>query len=362
MIVRAVFAAGGTGGHIFPAIAVADELKKLNDRVEIFFIGAQGRMEENIVPKSGYQLLTLDIRGFYRSLSPKNINVIFKLIASTKKAKNFLAEFKPQIVFGTGGYVSGPVLRAAYKLGIPSVLYEGNYYPGLTVKALTSKADKVILNFEGSKKYLKNQNNLEVMPYPVRGSLKRYPREEAIKFFGLKNERKTLFVFGGSQGAASINRVLLDCSDEFLKHNIQMIWQTGKRDYSTISEKTKQLTEIKLFEFIDSMDYAYSASDLVVCRSGISTMMEAAYFGSAVVFVPYAFSTDNHQEKNARAMVDANAAEMILDSELEFKFESEILELLNDDGKLSTMRKNIAKFSDKDAALKIANSLTELIP
>jgi UDP-N-acetylglucosamine--N-acetylmuramyl-(pentapeptide) pyrophosphoryl-undecaprenol N-acetylglucosamine transferase len=168
-------------------------------------------------------------------------------------------------------------------------------------------------------------------------------------------------VFGGSQGAASINRVLLDCSDEFLKHNIQMIWQTGKRDYSTISEKTKQLTEIKLFEFIDSMDYAYSASDLVVCRSGISTMMEAAYFGSAVVFVPYAFATDNHQEKNARAMVDANAAEMILDSELEFKFESEILELLNDDGKLSTMRKNIAKFSDKDAALKIANSLTELI-
>lgn len=361
MTARIVFAAGGTGGHIFPAIAVADALKKQNEKAEIIFIGAKGRMEERIIPKCGYSLLTLDIRGFYRSLSPKNINVIYKLIRSTKKAKNFLKEFKPQVVFGTGGYVSGPVVRAAYKLGIPSVLYEGNYFPGLTVKALASKAYKVILNFEGSRKYFKRQDNLEVMPYPVRSNLRHYSRDEANKFFGLKDQWKTLFVFGGSQGANSINTALLDCAEELINNNIQIIWQSGYRDYKTISEKIKELPGIKLFKFIDNMDYAYSSADLVVCRSGISTMMEAAYFGSAVVFVPYAFASDNHQEKNAKAMVDAGAAEMVTDNELNYKFENKILELMKDENKRALMKKNIERFGDKDAALKIANFLNDFI-
>jgi UDP-N-acetylglucosamine--N-acetylmuramyl-(pentapeptide) pyrophosphoryl-undecaprenol N-acetylglucosamine transferase len=361
MISRIVFAAGGTGGHIFPAIAVADEIKKMNNAAEIQFIGAKGKMEENIIPKYGYELFTLNIRGFYRSISPKNINVIIKLIRSTGKVKEFLKKFNPQLVFGTGGYVSGPVVRAAYKLGIPAVLYEGNYYPGLTVKALASKAKRVIVNFENSKQYFKLQDNLDVMPYPVRGNLKKYTREEANEFFGLKNDRKTLFAFGGSQGASSINNALLNCAEELISSNIQILWQTGWKEYSTIAEKTGSIHDIKLFKFIENMDYAYSAADLVVCRSGISTMMEAAYFGSAVAFIPYAHASDNHQEKNAKAMVDAEAAEMILDNELDYKFESEILDLMNDNIRLASMKKRITRFADKDAASKIASSLEDII-
>jgi len=360
MINKAVFAAGGTGGHIFPAVAVADELRKINKNAEIVFIGAKGRIEEKIVPNAGYKLKTLEVRGFYRSINPKNVTVFIKFLKALREAKKYLINFKPDIVYGTGGFVSGPVLMAAHRLGIPAVIQEGNYYPGITVKWLSGKADKVILNFDGSKKFLKRQDNIEIMSYPVRENLKHYSKAEACRFFGLNENNKVLFAFGGSQGASSINKALLNNIEQLKKDNVQLIWQSGKKDFENISSAVKTNDNIKALKFIDNIDYAYSAADLIICRSGISTVMELTYFGAAVIFVPYAFASENHQEKNARAMVDNGAAEMILDSDLQNKFYETVNRLLNDTKHLGSMKENIKKFADKDAASKIAKLLEQM--
>lgn len=356
-----MFAAGGTGGHIYPAIAVANELKILNDKIEIQFIGAKDRIEEKIVPANGYQLKTIELRGFYRSISPKNLLVSLNFLNALRRSNKYLKEFKPEIVFGTGGFVSGPVLWSARRLHIPTVIQEGNSYPGMTVKWLSSKVDKVILNFEETKKYLKRHDNIEMASYPVRANLKRYSKEEACSFFGLNAGKKTLFVFGGSQGAITLNNILLKCFRGLVDNNIQLIWQTGGKFYETIPEKVRMYNSIKIFKYIDNIDYAYSAADLIVCRSGISTVMELASFGCAAVFVPFSLATENHQEKNARALADKNAAGIILDKELESDFLNTILRLINDDNKLNEMRKNIGRFADSGAAKKIALSLMEMV-
>jgi UDP-N-acetylglucosamine--N-acetylmuramyl-(pentapeptide) pyrophosphoryl-undecaprenol N-acetylglucosamine transferase len=361
MINKIVFAAGGTGGHIYPAIAVADELKKLNENIDIYFIGAKGKIEEKIIPSYGYRLKLLDIKGFYRSTNIKNLIVLIKLAKSIRETKKFLREYAPEIVFGTSGYVSGPVLWAAHKLNILTGLIGGDFYPALTTKMLSSKVDRLFLNFEESKKFFKRQDNIEVVHYPIRQNLKRYPREEALKYFGLDNSKKTLFVFGGSQGASSINKALLKSAVNITKENIQIIWQTGKADYNLINENAGGNNYIKVYEYLERMDYGYSASDLIVCRAGMSTIMEAASYGASVVFVPYPFAANNHQEKNALALVNAEAAEMILDKELETKLCNTVFRLMKDELKSRTLGINISKFADQDAAAKIAKELTSIL-
>lgn len=361
MINKIVFAAGGTGGHIYPAIAIADELKKLNEKIDIYFIGAKGKIEEKIIPSYGYRLKLIDIRGFYRSTNLKNIVVLIKLAKSIRETKRFFREYKPEIVFGTSGYVSGPVLWAAHKLGILTGLIGGDFYPAVTTKMLSSKVDKLFLNFEESKKYFKRQDNIEVVHYPIRQNLKKYPREEALKYFGLDSSKKTLFVFGGSQGASSINKAMLKCASDITKENIQIIWQTGRNDFDMIKEKVGGNNYVKVYEYIERMDYGYSASDLIVCRAGISTIMEAAFYGASVVFVPYPFAANNHQEKNALALVKSGAAEMILDKEMETKLCNTVLRLMKDELKSKTMGINISKFADQDAASKIARELINIL-
>lgn len=361
MINRIVFAAGGTGGHIYPAIAVADELKKLNEKIDIRFIGAKGRIEEKIVPENGYKLETIEVTGFKRSLSLKNISTAYKIIKALKDARKILANFKPEIVFGTGGFVSGPVLKSAVKLGIPCVIEEGNYYPGVTVKLLSSSVNKVILNFDGTKKYLKRQDNIEVMSYPVRENMARIAKADALKQYGLNPNNKTLFVFGGSQGANSINSALLKCWKNLVNSDIQIIWQTGDSDYNKISSVVSSDQNIKVFKYINNIDTAYSACDLVLCRAGVSTIMELASFMLPVVFVPYPLASENHQEKNARALVEKNAAGIILDNELNEKLEYTILNLVNDTKKLAVMSENIKQFADPKAATKIAQMLMQMV-
>lgn len=361
MINRIIFAAGGTGGHIYPAVAVADELKKINPAIEICFIGAKGRIEEKIVPNSGYELKTIDIKGFHRSLSLKNVNVTIKLLRALRESKKILREFKPELVFGTGGFVSGPVLKSAASLGITTVIEEGNYYPGISVKWLSSKADKVILNFESSRQFLKRKDNIEIMSYPVRENLKRYSPEEAKKYFGLVTGKKTLFIFGGSQGAGSINRALLNCVNSLTALKIQIIWQTGERDYETVNLAVKNNKSVKALKYIDKIDYAYSAADLILSRSGISTVMELASFGSAAVFVPYPRATENHQEKNASALAEKGAAEILNDKDLDENLETRIIALINNDAALNSMRNNIKQFADKEAAEKIAAMLIKMV-
>ncbi len=361
MINRIIFAAGGTGGHIYPAIAVANELKKLNPSIKILFIGAKGKLEEKIVPNSAYELKTIDVQGFYRSLNLKNVSSAIKLIKALTQSKKILKEFKPEIVFGTGGYVSGPVLKSANSLRIPTAVQEGNYYPGITVKMLAPKAEKVILNFEASQKYLKRKDNIAITGYPVRENLIKYSIEDARKYFGLDINRKTLFTFGGSQGAASINNALLNCFENLTNCNINIIWQTGERDYEKINDSVKANQSVKVFKYINDIDYAYSASDLIVCRAGISTVTELAAFGCASVLVPYPRAAENHQEKNANALVEKDAAEMLKDSMLNEKLEQKITELINDNKKLDEMKKNIKQFADIKAASKIADMLTKLV-
>jgi len=360
MINRIVFAAGGTGGHIYPAIAVANELVKVNEKVKIKFIGSRGRIEEKIIQGNGYELNTIDIRGFKRSLSFKNIGAAYKLMKALKQTKKILKNFEPEIVFGTGGYVSGPVLKSAARLHIKTVVQEGNYYPGITVKLLSGSADIVILNFEGTKKYLKRQDNIEILPYPVRQNLKRIPKNEAMKIFGLDAKKRTLFVFGGSQGANSINRALLKCLKNLLTGEFQVIWQTGEQDFDSINKSVEDHSSVRLFKYIDNIDSAYSAADLVLCRAGISTIMELAGFGLTAVFVPYPLAAENHQEKNARALIEKHAAEIILDNELNEKLESTISRLIYDENKLKRMRLNIKQFADNNAASKIVQLLLRL--
>lgn len=361
MINRIIFAAGGTGGHIYPAIAIADELKRMNEKIEIKFIGAKGKIEERIVPGSGYKLDTIEISGFKRSLSLKNISAAFKLKKALSDSKKILIDFKPELVFGTGGYVSGPVLRTAGKLGITTVIEEGNYYPGVTVKLIAPKADKVIVNFKGTKKFLKRQDNVITLSYPVRAGMKRTDRTEAAGMFGLDHKKKILLVFGGSQGARSINTALLKCFENISGAGVQIIWQTGESDFESVTNAASGNKDIKVLRYINNIGTAYSASDLIVCRSGISTIMELAAFGSAAVFVPYPRASENHQEKNARAVADKQAAVVIADNELDLKLESTILELISDENKLEEMGSSIKQFADIEAAGKIAQMLVELV-
>lgn len=358
---KVIFAAGGTGGHIYPAIAIADELVKMNSKIEIKFIGAKGRIEEKIIPQNGYQLETIDVSGFKRSLNLKNILSAYKLLKALKESKKILKSFVPQLVYGTGGFVSGPVLKAAQSMNIINVIEEGNFYPGVTVRLLSPKADKVILNFIGTKKFLKRSDNTIVMSYPVRQNLKRYSRTEAVEFFGLNSERKILFAFGGSQGAGSINSALLNCFKNLADSGIQIIWQTGEKDYEKVNLTVSGNNNIKALKFIDKIDRAYSACDLVICRAGISTIMELAEFGLASILVPYPRASENHQEKNAGEVADKNAAEILLDKDLNDRIESKILDLINDKNRLQLYRKNITSLADKNAAAKIAEMLTVLV-
>lgn len=358
---KVIFAAGGTGGHIYPAIAIADELVKMNSKIEIKFIGAKGRIEEKIIPQNGYQLETIEVSGFKRSLNLKNFLSAYKVIKALKDSKKILKNFEPQLVYGTGGYVSGPVLKAAQSMNIINVIEEGNFYPGVTVKLISPKADKVILNFEGTKKFLKRSDNTTVMSYPVRQNMQKYSRAEAAEFFGLKAEKKILFAFGGSQGAGSINSALLKCIGKLTGNGIQVIWQTGETDFEKINSALSGNNYVKVLKYIERIDLAYSACDLVICRAGISTIMELAGFGLASILVPYPLASENHQEKNAKAVAEKNAGEILLDKDLIEMLEARILGLINDGKKLQVYRNYITGIADKNAAAKIAEMLTELV-
>lgn len=357
MIESIMIAAGGTGGHIYPALAVADELRNMNDNIRILFIGAKGKMEENIIPQNGYELKTIEIHGFERKVNLRNFLILGKLVKAIKNAKKLIREFKPQVVFGTGGYVSGPVLWAASKMEIPTAVLEGNYYPGATVRLLASKVDKLVLNFDETRKYFKKDNNIIIMSYPVRKNMKRYSRDEAVKIFGLDSSKKILFVVGGSLGAGSINEAVSGFAGMLVEHGIQLIWQTGQQDYGIYSEKFTGNNSIKIFGYIDNMDAAYSAGDVIVCRAGISTIMEAASFGCAAVFVPYPMAAENHQEKNARAIVKAEAAEMVLDADLKRDLMNVVFRLIDNEKQTAVMKGKIKSFADDNAASNLAGLL-----
>lgn len=359
---RYLFAGGGTGGHIFPAIAIADEIRKLDHESEILFVGAKGRIEEKIVPQNNYKLEVISISGFDRQNFFKNILLPVKVLASITQSKNIIREFRPDVAIGTGGFVCGPVIHAAARLGVPSLIQEGNSFAGKTIKILSEKSDKVVINFEETRNYLKRKDNIIKISHPVRNSLTLKDTEDSILKFGLNPKKKTILIFGGSQGAVAVNTALINLIPDLNKEDVNIIWQTGENDFDKISEMFKNLeSKIRILKFINNMDEAYSASELIICRAGITSIMEIALLKKAAILIPFPGSAEDHQVKNAMSLKKMNAAEVILQENIENELLPGILRLIRNDNALNELRNNVGAFSDRDAAKKIAEEVLKLV-
>lgn len=359
---RVIMTGGGTGGHIFPALAIADEIRRNESDSQIKFIGAKGKMEETVVPENNYEIDLIDVIGLNRKNMLKNVNFLIKYYNSSNRCKSILKEFKPDVVIGTGGYVTGPVVSSAIKIGIPSIIQEGNSYPGKVIKYLSGRVNRVIVNFEETKEYLKRKDNVVKISYPVRSNIKSVNKESARTYFNFHNNYKVLFIFGGSQGSKSINDVIEENLAVLSQEKVNIIWQTGKANYEVLSSKYSGVYEnIKLYGFISEMDKAYAMADLVVCRAGISSIMELSYTCKPAILIPYPFAAENHQEKNALALVERNSAIMIKENDINKLLIQEIRRVIKEDKLLESLSTNIAKIYDKDAPQKIYKEIKKIV-
>ncbi len=359
---KIIIAGGGTGGHIFPAIAIANALKKEDPTIELLFVGARGKMEMEKVPEAGYRIEGLDIAGFNRSSLIKNIGLPFKLIRSFLQVRKIIYQFKPDACIGVGGYSSYPVLRFAQLKNIPTFIHEANSFGGKTNILLGKKAKKVFTGTDGMEAFFPAEKIL-VSGNPVRSNIvnSAETREKALRFFGLNPDRKTIFVTGGSLGARSINEAIASHLEDFEKNNLQLIWQTGKLFVQEAKERTEGRTNIWTSDFISSMEMAYAASDVVISRSGAMSVAELCVAGKAVIFVPYPFAAEDHQSANARKLVEKQAALMVKDSEAQRILTDRAIALALDDNKRKELSNNIEKLKITDADKIIANEILKLI-
>lgn len=355
---RFLFAGGGTGGHLYPAIAVASKIMELNPDSIILFVGTKGKIESEIVPKLGFDFKTIWISGFSRKLNFKNLIFPIKLIVSMIQSLFLNLKFKPNVAIGTGAYVSGPAIWGASATGAKIMLLEQNSYPGLTNRLLERKADQIYISFEESKKYFRETEKLTVSGNPIRSEIKLIDSIEAKRNLGFNSDGTTLFIVGGSLGAKSINEQIEKNIDLFNELGLQIIWQTGERYYDQYRKYDSPNILVK--KYIDDIAIAYSAADLVIARAGATTIAEVSVLGLPVLFIPSPNVAADHQYKNAKTIVDADAAELIKDDELDKKFKSTLVELLNNPKKLERMKKNIKIFSKPDAAEVIAKSAINL--
>ncbi len=363
---KIVISGGGTGGHVYPGIAIANELKKLVPDLEITFVGVKNRIEAKIVPKEGYPLKTIHVQYFSRKIGLKTLTFFFSLKIGFIQSLFFLLRYKPDAVIGTGGFVSGPITYAASLLGIPTLIQEQNSYPGITTRLLAPKVKRIHLAFEEATKYLskvKDRSKFRITGNPVRLSADETERTLALGKFNLDKNKKTLLLFGGSQGAAALNEALLETLPQ-LRTDIQIIWQTGEPDYGELKSAVEKFHhKIYIQPFIYNMADAYSVADLAFCRAGAITIAELMQMTVPSILVPYPFAAEAHQEKNARVLVEANAAEMILQQDLNPAILKETIErLIYNEKKLSDIKKNCKQFYFENAAEEIAKSVLELIP
>jgi UDP-N-acetylglucosamine--N-acetylmuramyl-(pentapeptide) pyrophosphoryl-undecaprenol N-acetylglucosamine transferase len=361
---KIIISGGGTGGHIFPAISIANALKALQPDMEILFVGALGRMEMEKVPAAGYQIIGLPISGFQRKLTPSNLKVIFKLMYSLIKARTIIKNFKPDVAVGVGGYASGPLLKIASQRGIPTVIQEQNSYAGVTNKLLAKKAAKICVAYEGMERFFPKQKII-LTGNPVRQDLINLEtkREEAMTFFGLDKSKKTILILGGSLGARTINDSLAAHLEVLKKADIQVIWQTGSRYYEEMKQKTdiSEATNIKTMAFISRMDLAYAAADMVVSRAGAGTISELCLVGKASVLVPSPNVAEDHQTMNARSLTSRNAAIMIKDADARENLVIMMIEIIKNPEELQRLSQNILKLAEKDSAKRIAEEILKLI-
>ncbi len=359
---RIIIAGGGTGGHIFPAIAIANALKAQQPDVEILFVGAKGKMEMEKMPQAGYKIIGLYIAGYNRSSLVKNFLLPFKLAKSFAQVRQILSDFKPHAVIGVGGYSSFPVVRLAQTRGIPTFIHESNSYAGKSNKILSARATKVFVASYGMDKFFPTEKIL-MTGNPVRNifSQNKISRKEALSFFGLKEELKTVFVMGGSLGARSINTVIEKNLSFFKKNNLQLIWQTGKDYAPAAAVAEEENNNIWTNAFINNMEYAYAAADIVVSRSGAMSVAELCVAGKPVIFIPYPHAAEDHQTANANALVTQHAALMIKDNEVDQKLISTISTLANDIAKANELKENISKLANTNADEIIAGEILKAI-
>lgn len=359
--IRIIIAGGGTGGHIFPALAIANALKKIEPDIEILFVGAKGKMEMDKIPEAGYKIVGLTIAGYNRSSLMKNIALPFKLVKSFFEVTTILKNFKPAAVIGVGGYSSFPVLRLAQTRRIPTFIHESNSLPGKSNVMLGKRATEIFVATEKMERYFP-ANKTVLTGNPVREIFsKNIPKDDALKFFGLKAGMKTIFIMGGSLGAKSINETIEANIDAFKKNNLQLIWQTGKLFAERAAKAEEDRGNIWTNAFINKMEYAYNAADIVVARAGAMTIAELCVVGKPAIFVPYPFAAEDHQAVNAMALVQKDAAVMVRDEDVKTNLMTSLLDLASDGEKMEMLESNIAKMGNSNADEIIAKQILKNI-
>jgi UDP-N-acetylglucosamine--N-acetylmuramyl-(pentapeptide) pyrophosphoryl-undecaprenol N-acetylglucosamine transferase len=362
---RVIVSGGGTGGHIFPAVSIANAIKKQHPEAEILFVGAERRMEMQRVPAAGYKILGLPVRGLIRPLwSPKNLLVMLDFLKSKKMVKNIIRDFKPQVAVGVGGYASAPTLNAAYAMGIPCLIQEQNSYAGVTNKSLGKKAQKVCVAYSGMERFFP-ADKIIMTGNPVRQNLleTKMTKEEARLSFGLEPNKKTVLMIGGSLGARTMNESVLKHLDEIRKSDAQFIWQTGKYYSQDIAEALTQKEDVpnmKVMDFIGSMDNAYAAADIVVSRAGASSISELCLLGKPCILVPSPNVAEDHQTKNALALSTKDAAIFIADKDAKDTLIATVLRTIEDDAKLASLSENVKKLAFHNSADVIAEEVYKL--
>ena len=364
MAKRIIISGGGTGGHIFPAIAIANALKKIDPNTEILFVGANGKMEMEKVPAAGYNIVGLDIKCFQRSNLLKNIFLPIKMVKSVLKSLSILNKFKPDAVVGVGGYASGPLLYAASLKRLPILIQEQNSFAGVTNKFLSKSAKRVCVAFDHMDKFFEASKIIKT-GNPVRRdtAVIAGKREEALNFFELDPSKQTILVIGGSLGARTLNESMIAGIERFKQEHVQLIWQTGKFYYRSIIDRFGNQPKdsgIKILEFLNRMDLAYAAADVIVSRAGAGTISELCLVKKPVILVPSPNVAEDHQTKNALALVNENAAVLVADKHAEAELVDQTIKLLKDNAEMQTLSENIGKLALANADEKIANEVLSI--
>ncbi len=360
---KILISGGGTGGHIFPAISIANALKSKYPDTEILFVGAEGRMEMEKVPAAGYKIIGLPVMGLSRKLSPDLIKFVFKTLKSYFKARKIVKQFKPDAAVGVGGYASGPALRAALSLGVPCIIQEQNSYPGITNKLLSKKVKKICVAYDNMEKYFPADKIIKT-GNPIRQEIENLNANkiESRNFFGLEHNIPVILVVGGSLGARTINESIASGLNKIYEKNIGLIWQTGKTYFETAKKSNPDnLKNIVITGFIYKMDYAFAAADIIISRAGAGTISELCVVGKPVILVPSPNVAEDHQTKNALALVEKNAAILVKDNEAAEKLVDVAIELVENEELKNTLSENIKKLAVRNSAEIIADEIYSLV-
>jgi len=361
---RLIISGGGTGGHIFPAVAIANEFKERHPDTDILFVGAEGRMEMTRVPEAGYKIVGLWISGLQRRLTWSNLLFPFKVISSYFKARRIVTDFKPHAVIGTGGYASGPMMMAATQKGIPSLIQEQNSFAGLTNKQVAGKVTWICVAYEGMEKYFP-KDKVVLTGNPVRKDILSVAskRDRAYKHFGLNPDIKTLLVVGGSLGAKTINESIIEGIEKIAQSGFQLIWQTGKGYYDVYKARLEKhdLSRIRVQDFVKEMDLAYAAADVVISRAGAIAVSEICIAGKPVILVPSPNVAEDHQTKNAQALVSKDAAVLVQDKDAGSRLVETALSLMSDSASCASLKANILKLARPDATAAIVDQIERMI-